>query len=430
MQQMQSGLSQHNSFAGPSFPKQQTSLKDLDKANFETPVSLYLSNTPSKNVGVNNQDKKDRNDKQNKSVEYLSLDHERRGSSMGINQGHDDSYDPFVTAGNRKQTTRKQRLYQKEDNLPQINTSIQPHRNVSNASIYFPGQINMGQGTREKNHDFTAFRNQDRSNNKSTTEHNPNTDNNQLFRATRIKEALNDHSRDSVEQSRYFNRLEKSNRRQSALFKDHYNKYIIPSTMKIHEKINRDQDRMVDAQRRMEHMEIEQNNDSYTLKKEYNEVLQNQIAERKRFKDQEIEEKARAHEHNAYKSKMYEDEKLHQRIEKKREQQELHNILSNQSMYKFMVPTSEPVTKPYVDNYETNAIDKMYSIGGFDVKKPHQNGKSRRQNTYIEPNTITNPMNGYNNIIREHIKANKHKFATGSTGKSIFSNSAQNNLSY
>lgn len=127
---------------------------------------------------------------------------------------------------------------------------------------------------------------------------------------------------------------------------------------------------------------------------------------------------------------MFEDEKLHKIIEKKREQQELYGILSNQSMYKFMVPSSEPVTKPYVDNYETNTIDKMYSVGGFDVKMPHHQSKSRRQNTYVEPNTIVNPMNNYNTYIREHIKASKHKYAALPSGKSIFSSSAQNSLSY
>lgn len=259
MQPRQQTLSHNNSYSGPSLPKQQISLKEPERANFEAPKSPYLSNIPSKELGSNNLAMRDRNDKLNKSVEYHTIDHDRRRFDTGSNRGqNDDSYDPFINAGNRKQTTRQQRLNIKmgQNETPQ-NEQLQ--RDYSNANIYFPGDAKITQETREKRPDFAVFRRPNRSNNnKSMIEYNPNIDDSPKIREIRIKEALNDHSRDSVEQSRYFSRLEKSNRRQKALFADHYKKYIIPSTMKIHEKLNRDQDRMLDAKKRMEQLEIEQ----------------------------------------------------------------------------------------------------------------------------------------------------------------------------
>jgi len=92
-------------------------------------------------------------------------------------------------------------------------------------------------------------------------------------REIRIKEALEDNYREGKERSRYFARLEKSNRKQKAIFADHYKNFIIPSAIKINEKLEHDHKRMLEAQKRMHQLEIEQDNNEYTLKKSYGEYL-------------------------------------------------------------------------------------------------------------------------------------------------------------
>lgn len=107
------------------------------------------------------------------------------------------------------------------------------------------------------------------------------------------------------------------------------------------------------------------------------------------------------------------------------------NILNNQTMYKQLVPPGEVSIKPYVDKYETNEPDKMYTLGGFEFKGPRAPmNKSRRQNGYIQPNPIVNPMNDYNIYVRQHIAEGKHKYAAGGGhSKSFLSTTAANNMS-
>lgn len=109
--------------------------------------------------------------------------------------------------------------------------------------------------------------------------------------------------------------------------------------------------------------------------------------------------------------------KCKNKLDKRREQEELHNILSNQSMYKHLVPHKEHDIKPYVEKYETNDPDPQYTLGGFEVNKgPPPKGKSRRQNSYLPPNPIVNPLNDFNVYIRQQIASNKHKYAAGGGG--------------
>ena len=156
----------------------------------------------------------------------------------------------------------------------------------------------------------------------------------------------------------------------------------------------------------MEALEIEQDNNQFILKQKYSNYLKNQMAEKIKLQDQARESKLRMYEHMEYKRKMFQDEQLQSKIEKKREQEELSNILANQTMYKQLSPTKEPTIKPYVDKYETCEPDKIYTLGGFEYKGSQKTGyqkKTRRQNTYISPNPIVNPMNDYNIYIRQQI---------------------------
>lgn len=371
----------------------------------------------------------------NKSVDYSTINRDqlqRKASLQSSLEQSPQSQDPFAENSNRYRTTRKQRLKAKEDEAakPQV-----PRPNFNVPTICYPGETRVHEETREKNHGFGEFRRSaNRSMNRSqnmTTDYRTAIEESPKFREQRIQEALEDHSRDGAEQSRYFTRLEKSNHKQKAIFAEHYKKYIIPNAMMVNAKREMEQQRMLDAKRRMEQLEIEQDNNMYTLKKEYNDYLKNQMAEKLRLKEQAREAKQRLYDHMEYKRKMYEDEVLQTKMEKKREQEELYNILCNQSMYKQLVPAREPNIKPYVDKYETSEPDKIYTLGGVDLQKTgFQKGKSRRQNTYVPPNPIVNPLPDYNIYIRQHISANKHKYAAGGgLSKSVLSSSAAHNMS-
>ena len=91
-------------------------------------------------------------------------------------------------------------------------------------------------------------------------------------------------------------------------------------------------------------------------------MQKNKVLER-----QKQEEKQRLFQNSEYKRKMYNDEVLNNKIEKKREQQELLNILNNQNIYK-SYSSNEPLIKPYGERYETNPIDRVYTVGGFEIK--------------------------------------------------------------
>lgn len=336
-------------------------------------------------------------------------------------------YDPFTSSGNRFRTNRQQRLRQSESVDKRI--EMPKPQNQQKASIYFPGEgVNEA---REKDKYAGFQRDQLNKSQNIATDYRSQIDDSPKMRELRIKEALVDHSREAAEQTRYFSRLEKSNRRQKVLFAEHYNKYIVPSAVMITAKKQQELQRMQEAKKRMEQIEIEQDNNTYTLKKEYNEYLKNQMNEKQRLKEQAKEAKKRMHDHIEYKRKMYEDEVLQNKIEKKREQSELMNILNNQTIYKYMAPARELAIKPYVDKFETNEPDKLFTLGGFEFKEGGlAQKKSRRQNNYIPPNPIVNPINDYNIYFRKHINENKHKYASGGLSKSVLGTTAAHNLSY
>jgi len=344
----------------------------------------------------------------NKSVDYGNNQqrfNERANTTQNMNVvDRNSSYDPFESIANRKRTTRQQRLKQKDadktEGMPQITQSRQ--------TIYYPGEMKLHDDTRENDRN-KMNKSKDRGLNHSQnhlTNYNSNLEESPQFRENRIQEAYQDHSRENVEQSRYMSRLELSNRRQRAVFADHYKKYIIPTAKMINNKKIIENQRVLEAKNRMEALEIEQDNNQFILKQKYSNYLKNQMAEKIKLQDQARESKLRMYEHMEYKRKMFQDEQLQSKIEKKREQEELSNILANQTMYKQLSPTKEPTIKPYVDKYETCEPDKIYTLGGFEYKGSQKTGyqkKTRRQNTYISPNPIVNPMNDYNIYIRQQI---------------------------
>lgn len=257
----------------------------------------------------------------NHSVDYQTRENGNNNNlaagSLERNSNNSD-YDPFERSPKQYRSTRQQRLKQdqapsKSRELPKLQTSQTPN-------IYFPGELKVNVETREQKHDFMpnnngSNRNLNRSQN-IIVDYQSHINDSPKFRENRIKEALQDHSREGVEQSRYFSRLEKSNRKQKAVFAEHYKKYIVPNAIMINNKKEQEHQRMLDAKRRMEQLEIEQDNNQYTFKKQYNDYLLNQMAEKQRLKQQAREAKQRLYEHVEYKRKMYEDEVLHNKIEK------------------------------------------------------------------------------------------------------------------
>ena len=211
---------------------------------------------------------------------------------------------------NRFRTNRKQRLKQKsaEKQAPKFQR-IQPN---NNANIFFPGESRNNEETREKPNgllDISQKKNLNRSHNMSM-DYRTEIDESPKQREIRIKEAFNDHNREGAEQTRYFSRLERSKHKQKAIFDDYYKKYVIPSVMKESAKREKELQRSKEAKQRMDQLEIEQDNNFYTLKKEYNDILRNQIDEKNKLKAQNKEEKKRMHDHMEYKIKMYKDEEL------------------------------------------------------------------------------------------------------------------------
>lgn len=216
----------------------------------------------------------------------------------------------------------------------------------------------------------------------------------------RIKEATQDHIRDGIEPSRYFSRLEQSNRKQRAIFDKHYLKYIMPTVSLVNAKRDHEQVKFREAKNRMDQLEIEHYNKVNVLKNQYKETLMNQMAEKERIRENDKVEKKVMYDHIEYKRKMYEDEKLNNYIDKKRKQEELRNILEQQSIYKYMLPAKEPSLKTYDARYETNEPDKLYTLGGIKVNNvPLTKGKTRKQNLYLPPNPIVNPMPYFNQYI-------------------------------
>lgn len=65
-----------------------------------------------------------------------------------------------------------------------------------------------------------------------------------------------------------------------------------------------------------------------------------------------------------------------------------------------MLPSKEPSLKNYDGRYETNEPNKLYTLGGIKVNNvPLMKGKARKQNLYLPPNPIINPMPYYNQYV-------------------------------
>jgi len=136
---------------------------------------------------------------------------------------------------------------------------------------------------------------------------------------------------------------------------------------------------------------------------------------------------------------MYEDEKFNNYLDKKRKQEELHNILEQQTFYKHLVPPKEPSLNTYGNRYEPNEPDKLYTLGGFKVPNvPIQKGPSRKQNLYLPPNPIVNPLSYYNQYIDPNANyipkskaegVNDYKYIIPTGSKSVLSTTAHNVIS-
>eukprot|EP00344_Euplotes_crassus_P005681 CAMPEP_0197017568 /NCGR_PEP_ID=MMETSP1380-20130617/79618_1 /TAXON_ID=5936 /ORGANISM="Euplotes crassus, Strain CT5" /LENGTH=178 /DNA_ID=CAMNT_0042444689 /DNA_START=733 /DNA_END=1266 /DNA_ORIENTATION=- len=166
--------------------------------------------------------------------------------------------------------------------------------------------------------------------------------------------------------------------------------------------------------KRMQQQELERENNEYSLKQEYGDFLKNQIVERDLVKKQQNMDQQCRKEYNRANSlgsggsrigslHAMSKDKWEQVVDKKRDQEELRDMLNHQNYYNSVNKTQEPDIKPYSEKYQTNSINNLSSLGGLEVEIGESIGLSRRQNTYIEPNTIINPMNDYNTYIRETI---------------------------
>ena len=194
---------------------------------------------------------------------------------------------------------------------------------------------------------------------------------------------MKDHTRDGVEQQRYFSRLERSNRKQKAIFDEHYKRFVIPNVYLLNAKKEHEQMRIKEMKRRMDQLEIEQYNRECLLKKKYNDFLKDQIAAKDRVKEQEKESKKVAHDYIEYKRLMYEDE-----IAKNRK--EIMNLQNSSAEV-------DKTLKSFNDKYDPINVDLNYTLGGFDIPKSTiERIKSKRQNTYLSPNPIVNPMVDFN----------------------------------
>lgn len=241
-------------------------------------------------------------------MDYGDIDHTQNNRDINLNTS-ENAYEPVFETGNRFRTNRKQRLKGIEND--NVSKPTIPKQSRNGAKIYFPGEMRIREEIREKPSRYAMPNkmNLNRSqnihlSNKSYLEESP------KEREMRIKEAVDDHSRETAEQSRYFNRLDRSVHKQKAIFNKHYDKYIIPNVMRVNAKKEQGLQRMREAKRRMDQLEIEQDNNLYTLKKEYNDYLRNQMAEKQRQKEQSKEEKQRLHDHMEYKIKMLKDEQM------------------------------------------------------------------------------------------------------------------------
>jgi hypothetical protein len=281
------------------------------------------------------------------------------------------AFDPFLASANRFRTNRRQRLRQNESQ----ETTQMPQIPKSKQTIYYPGQSSFMEGVREKKilFDDNSKKRKDRNLNRSQNtklEYNDNSlYESPQYRSNNIQNAFQDHNRESIEQDRYFTRLEQSNRKQRAIFADHYKKFIIPSAKLINERKMIEHQRMMIAKQRMDQLEIERDHHLNNLKKN---LYKSHLADTIRHKIQARkaqEEKKNAKDHIDYKQWMFETDQLQKKIDKKREQEELSNILTNQSMYKRMVPSAEPTIKPYSNRYQINQPNNMYTLGGFSLDK-------------------------------------------------------------
>lgn len=158
------------------------------------------------------------------------------------------------------------------------------------------------------------------------------------------------------------------------------------------------------------------------------------MADKEKAKESTKLEKQTMFDHIEYKRKMFQDEKLNGYIDKKRKQEELRNALEEQTIYKHYLPYNEPSLKSYDGRYNSNEPDKLYTLGGIKVSNvPIAKGKTRRQNLYLPPNPIVNPMPYFNQYIdpntnhgtRPNLSID-HQYMTATGSRSVMSSSAHN----
>ena len=317
----------------------------------------------------------------NRSDDYQNLSQEIVRKNTNVNK-RNESYGFANDFGGAGKSSRLQRLNSKYNEEKQ--KVFIPKSDTTNANIYFPGENVIHDDTREKKPAFfDSRRNVNRSLNMSQSIVKPAIEDSPKFKEIVITEAVQDHTRDGVEQQRYFSRLERSNRKQKAIFDEHYKRFVIPNVQLVNVKREHEQMRIKEMKRRMDQLEIEQYNRENLLKKKYNDFLKVQIAEKERVRDQEKSDKKRTHDYVEYKRMMYQDEVL-------KSKKDMINLQNSSAEI-------DRSLKSFNDRYDPIDVDLNYTLGGFDVPKSTiEKLKSKRQNTYLSPNPIVNPMVDFN----------------------------------
>ena len=212
-----------------------------------------------------------------------------------------------------------------------------------------------------------------------------------------------DVERQSLEQDRYFSRLNKANSKQQQIFEKYLVEQLVPNKDKEKHLEEIEKMKRMEAKTRLDALDKGSRLNQKALKKEYQKFLSNQMKQRERemeYQSQAKRDQLSAMKNFAAMEQMKDKEERKLRVEM---QTAYRNALQSQEYLKAKQKLNTEV-KLHKATVHGGTADSLYTFGGTFVPGDNKKG-------YIPPNPIVNPVSDpmYNPYLRKDIVQGIHE---------------------
>jgi hypothetical protein len=219
---------------------------------------------------------------------------------------------------------------------------------------------------------------------------------------------LQDVQRQSLEQDRYYSRLDKMNSKQQQIFEKYLVDQLVPTKDKEKQLEEIERKKREEARMRLDVLDQGSRLNQKALKKEYQKFLNNQMKQKEREHEMQSQAKKDALSQMKTFALMEQEKDKQEKVHRMHMQTAYRNALQSQEYLKAKQKLNTEIKLNCVTTHGGTA-DALYTFGGTYVT----NGVGKnKEKGYIPPNPIVNPISDpmYNPYLRKDINEGIHEF--------------------